>query len=110
MAADQRLRLRWSVLSVRARTTLAATTAVGLAVLIGAMALAAVLQRSLVSDLDQVAELRATALAELAVQGSLGGSIQADEDEAVQVVDASGTVIASSRNVSGQPRLTLMSP
>jgi signal transduction histidine kinase len=101
---------RWYALTVRARTTAAATLVVGLALLAGGIALAAVLQRSLVSDLDQVAELRATALAELAARGSLDPTIAADNDEAVQVVDARGHVVAASKNVHGRPPLVDLRP
>ena len=67
-------------------------------------------ERSLVSDIDQVAELRATALAELAGRTSLDSTIAADDDEDVQVLDARGRVVAASGNVRGRPLLVRLRP
>lgn len=101
---------RWFWLSVRARTTVAAALVVGLALLVAGVALAMVLERSLVNDIDQVAELRASALVEQANQGNLHPTIQADDDEAIQLVDSQGRVVAASSNVEGRPAFSSLRP
>ncbi len=89
---------------------MAAALVVSLALLAGSVALAVVLERSLVNDIDQVAELRASALAEQAAHGTLEATIQADDDEAVQLVDSEGRVLAASSNVEGRPAFSSLRP
>ncbi|MEY2569407.1 MAG: hypothetical protein QOE35_3936 [Actinomycetota bacterium] len=96
---------------VRARTTIAATVVVGAALAVGSVALESVLRRSLVSDIQQVAELRAADVAALARQGRLGpGRVGADEDEAVQVVDVKRRVVAASGNLTGRQPIASVQP
>src|SRR5262245_58896264 len=103
-------RRRTRGIGIRARTTLAAGIVVAGSLAIGALALSLVLDHSLTSDIDQVAELRANDIALLASAGRLPPTISADEDEAVQVLDARGNVIASTANVAGRPLLAHLSP
>jgi signal transduction histidine kinase len=96
---------------VRGRTTIAATLVVGAALAVGSVALESVLRRSLVSDIQQVAELRAADVAALVRHGRLpSGHIGADEDEAVQVVDGSRRVVAASANLEGRAAIAAVQP
>lgn len=88
---------------VRARTTLAAVAVVAAALVVGGVALVLLLRASLVDGLEQSAEQRASSLADLADAGTLPrGQEQGEEeddldDEVWQVLDASGSVLASSQ-------------
>lgn len=104
-------RRRWrGGLSVRAHTTLAASFVVGFALIVGGVALDTVLRRSLTSDIEQVAELHAADIADIARQGRLGATIAADQDEVVQVLNGGARVIAASANVEGRPALATLHP
>jgi len=84
--------------SVRARTTIVATAAVGLALSVAAISLVLLLRRSLVAHLDEVAEIQAQDIAALAGQGALPPTLAGgpDQDDLAQVVtDADGVVAAS---------------
>ena len=83
--------------TVRARTTIAATAIVGLALLVAAVALVVALRRSLVTNIDEVAEVRAEDIAALFHQASPPTELAASGDDGAvaQVVDAEGVVIAS---------------
>ncbi|WP_030483902.1 sensor histidine kinase [Nocardioides aequoreus] len=92
---------------VRARTTLAAVAVVAAALLVGGVALVLLLRASLVDGLEQSAETRASALADQADAGTLPEGQEGEEDdpedaddlddEVWQVLDASGSVLASSQ-------------
>jgi signal transduction histidine kinase len=100
MAADTRRRRR----GIRGRTTILAVVVIGLTLVVGAIALEVMLRRSIISNIDSVAEVRAEDIAALARQGQLPAKIEAPaDDSAVQVLDAAGNVIASSANVVGRP-------
>jgi signal transduction histidine kinase len=108
MADDRR---RWRrPLTVRARTTIAATLVVGVAAVLGGAALISVLRSSLVDDIDQVSEVRAADIAALARQGQLPSTITADQDEVVQVLGSDGGVIASSENIRHRPPVGTLHP
>ncbi|WP_199701750.1 sensor histidine kinase [Jiangella rhizosphaerae] len=83
--------------SVRWRTTIGAVVVVGLALLIGGVALVAVMRSTL---LEQVADA-AQARAESVDAGQPRPRPSADDDGFVQVVDADGTVVAATANVAG---------
>jgi signal transduction histidine kinase len=87
---------RWLPGSVRARTTLLAALAVGVALLTGATLLLATLQLSLEHAGDQSALTRVRDLTALAEADGLPRTVTApSEDDFVQVVDAGGAVVAS---------------
>ncbi|HET7474447.1 MAG TPA: ATP-binding protein [Dermatophilaceae bacterium] len=90
---------------VRVRTTAAATLVMAAALTAGGWALLSVLSSSLQHDVDQLAELHAADIAVAASQSSLRLPVPADDDEAVQVVDAQGRVVAASANASAAPPL-----
>ncbi|MEO8475845.1 MAG: HAMP domain-containing sensor histidine kinase [Actinomycetota bacterium] len=89
--------------SVRVRATAAAMLVVGLALLVAAVAMVRLMDRSLTANVRTLAEDRADAIvSELrAGRGPDLNAGQAD-DEFVQIVDASGTVVDSSENVRGR--------
>jgi signal transduction histidine kinase len=87
------------VRSVRVRTTVAAVVVVGLAMALSAIALSALLRRSLVGNLQTSAELRAEDVASLVRNGRAPDSIASPHDQdrrLVQVVDETGRVKALS--------------
>ncbi len=106
MAADTR---RWG--TVRARTTLAATAIVGAAILAGSVAMEALLHRTLVRDLDGVADVRVDDIAALVEAGTLPGVISLEDDGVGQVVDDRGRVVAATTNVgTGAPVSSIRPP
>lgn len=88
--------MRRRLATVRARTTIAATVVVGVALAIATVGLVAQQRSTLVSHLDEVADLRAGGVAALVRGGSLPRSLElaADDDEFVRVVDINGHVVA----------------
>ncbi|MFF0034353.1 ATP-binding protein [Streptomyces avermitilis] len=97
----------WARRSLRLRLTAAAAlvTAAGLAG--AAVLLVNWLQTSLISSLDQTAVQRAQVIAAAVDTGKLTTTLpaSAEGDTAVQVVDSTGTVRATSTNLEGEPRL-----
>lgn len=92
--------------TVRVRTTLGATLVVAVALAVGGWGLVTVLKASLVRDLTTAAQLRADDVAKLLQSGHAPriDSTDAGDSSLVQIVDpASGTVIASSANLAGEP-------
>ncbi len=88
--------------SVRARTTLAATLAVGLALAVAATGLFVLLRREMVQHVDDIAEARAEDVAALVRGSGVPRTIAVtDPDNAVvQVVDGTGRVVAASAGVA----------
>ncbi|HEY3261827.1 MAG TPA: HAMP domain-containing sensor histidine kinase [Pseudonocardiaceae bacterium] len=87
---------------VRVRTTAGATLVVGVALAVGGVALVLLLQRSLTRDIQTAAELRAQDVVALLDAGRPPALLAVDnaEESLVQVVDRSGTVVASSINIA----------
>jgi signal transduction histidine kinase len=97
--------------TVRARTVLGASLALGIALLLSASTAGALLRRSLIRNLDSVAEVRAADLAALAAAGRLPEGFSSDDGEIVQVVSADGRVLAASlRGADGRPMSSLLPP
>ncbi len=109
-ASGRRRHRRLRPSTVRARTTVAATVVMAVTVLLGSVALSTLLYRSLVHNLDKVAELRADDIAALARQGALPDSLAIEEEAVAQVVDRRGRVLASSPNVRGRPPVSILFP
>jgi hypothetical protein len=97
---------------VRARTTAAVTAIVGAAIAVGAVSLVLVLHRSLVHNIDDVAEARAQDVATLVQQGSLPPTLGVTGEDAglTQVVDASGRVLATTAGLAPNRRLATFLP
>lgn len=88
--------------TVRARTTLAATLIVGSTLLVGGMAMMTLLRRSLVQNIEDVADVRADDIAAQARSGALPSTLALEDDAVGQVVDAEGRVVAATTNVGGE--------
>ena len=71
--------------TVRARTALGASLALGIALLLSASAAGGLLRRSLIRNLDEVAEVRAADVAALASKGQLPEGLSSQDGEIVQV-------------------------
>jgi len=92
--------------SLRARAAFGAVVVVGVALLVGSVAMVLLTRASLTGNVREAAELRAEDVA-TALEG--GGANPADlavedqEDAFIQVVDLDGVVLAASPNVGGLP-------
>ncbi len=108
MARNVRARLG----TMQTRTTMAACTVVGVALVAGALGLLAILRHTLVANIDTVAAARAADIAAQSAQGPLPPTlaVRGSEDALVQVVDTGGHVVASSANLAGRSALTRLRP
>ena len=93
--------------SVRVRTTLVATAAVGLALALAAWALVVILQRSLIGGVQNSLELRSADISSLASSGNLGTppALPGRPAALLQLIDASGRVLAASSALQGRPAI-----
>ncbi len=93
--------------TVRVRATLASTLVVAVALTVAGLTLVQVLRASQIHSIDSTLELRATDIESLiASNGGVASlSVEDDEDGFVQILDASGDVLAASRNIEGEPSL-----
>ncbi len=99
--------MRHAFASVRARTTIAATVVVALALLVSSVVLVQTLEHSLVTATDQQARTRLTELVDQARAGTLPRVIDGiGDDSLAQVVGPDGSVVAASRNIVGRPAIT----
>ena len=96
--------------TVRARTTVAATLILGAALLFGSLAMQTLLQRSLVRNLDDVADVRIDDIAALARQRTLPTRLGLEDDAAGQVVDDTGRVLAASPNLGRAGPISTLRP
>jgi signal transduction histidine kinase len=98
--------------TVRVRTTAAAVIVVGVALVVSAIAMVVLLQRSLTSDVEASALLRAESVADGLAGGVPGNEIPIgdQEEEFVQVLDDRGQVVAASANLAGEPALVRLAP
>lgn len=98
--------------SVRVRTTIVATAAVGVALTLGAWALVAILERSLIEGVQSTLELRSADVVALARLGTLGDrpSLPGQPNALVQVVDPSGRVVAASTALRGRGAIAAFRP
>lgn len=96
--------------SVRARATVGATLIFGVTLAIGAGAMVTLLQRSLVRNLDGVADVRADDIAALVRDDALPKTLALEDDGVGQVVDADGRVLAASPNLRTDSPITTTRP
>jgi HAMP domain-containing protein len=82
--------------TVRARTVLGGSLALGIALLLSASTAGGLLRRSLIRSIDEVAEVRAAEVAVLSVGGPLPAGVASGGGEIVQVVSRDGRVLAAS--------------
>jgi signal transduction histidine kinase len=98
---------RWGRLrSVRVRTTALATVVVGVALLVGGVALLFGLRVALTHGVERTVRQQVDAAAENLAAGSTPAVLDApeDEDTVAQVVDADGRVVAASPGLVGEAR------
>ncbi len=91
-----RARSRWAPSSVRGRLTLAATTVLGVALVLAAVVVLVVVRSALLGASDEAAGQRAAEVAALAGAGSLPDFLPAAGAAVVQVLAADAAVLASS--------------
>ena len=90
-------------LSVRTRTTLAATVVVTVLLTVAGWVLIVSLESALLHDRDVAARARARDLAALVADGRLPGELRGvGDDSFAQVVAGDGSVVAASRNIAGE--------
>ena len=94
--------------SVRFRVAIATVVVVGAALAVGGATLVQLQQRALTSDLESTARTRARDIAQTVTDGSLTREIPVPrgENNLAQVVDQSGDIVAASKNVADDPRLS----
>ena len=93
--------------SVRVRITAAAVAVVGLALLLGGVALVASLHAALTREVRITTTLRA---AEVARVVESGGEAAVGDDAMFQVLGAAGDLLAASPNIAGRPPLVRLAP
>lgn len=103
--------MRSRLATVRVRTTVAATAVVGLAMIVGSLLLVSLLRGSLLEGVEKSVGLRAMDIA-ADIESNTGTRLSIDDrdDMLVQVVNASGTVVAASDNVKGLPSVAQVVP
>src|SRR5581483_9712458 len=94
-----------------ARTVLGASLALGIALVLSASTAGSLLRRSLVRNIDEVAQVRAADVAALVSQGQLAHGLSSEDGEIVQVVTADGRVLGASRpDAAAEPVSALQPP
>ena len=97
--------------SVRLRTTAAATAVVLLTLTVGSWVLLSTLRSALADNQDDVARARADDLLTLAAAGRLPTRLPSVGDDGfVQVVSATGQVVAATPHVQGRPPVATFLP
>lgn len=105
----------WSKRGIRARSTTAAVAAVGLALLLGGVGLAIVLQAALTNSIVQSVTQRAQDVAAQIASDDVDAAVAtagASPGDAtiVQVIDQQGAVVVSSPSIDGEPAIIQPSP
>jgi signal transduction histidine kinase len=97
---------------VRLRATTIATLVVAVALAAGGMVLVVLVHRSLVGSVDAAGKARAHDVAALVASNRLQGTVAStgEESSVVQVITATGTVIAASPNIAGETALLSTPP
>ncbi|HEV7865868.1 MAG TPA: HAMP domain-containing protein, partial [Acidimicrobiia bacterium] len=96
--------------TVRARTAVGATVALGIALLLSASTAGQLLRRSLIRSVDQVAEVRAADVVAAASGGALPERLTSQHGEIVQVVDGGRVLAASLPGAATHPLSTVRPP
>jgi signal transduction histidine kinase len=104
--------LREAFGSVRVRTTAAAVLVVGGAVVVAGLIMVLLLQRSLTSDVQGSALVRARAAAVALASGQDVAAIPVgnEDEEFVQVLDSQGRVVQASPRLAGKPAVVVLPP
>ena len=100
------------VASVRVRVAIATVVVVGIALAFGGITLVQLQERALTKDLETTARTRVRDIAQSVSDGTLTREIAVPrgENNLAQVVNASGRIVAASKNVSDDPRLSRIVP
>ncbi len=98
--------------TVRAATTALATVFVGIALIVGGIALVGALRQTLITEVEEASRSEALAVANQLQSGApltleVAGS---DDEQLVQVLGPDNTVMASSGNVAGEPAVAQLLP
>lgn len=94
----------WARRSLRLRLTAAASVVVAVAITVSAVLLTVRLRGDLTASLDETARQQAGVVASALETGRLGEVVPVDDDDVlVQVLDASGVVVAGSPGLSARP-------
>jgi len=96
--------------TVRARTALGASLALGIALLLSASTAGGLLRRSLVRNIDEVAEVRAADIAAAASRGALPEGLASQDGEVIQVVGPDGRVLAASLSAAAERPVSTVRP
>lgn len=98
--------------TVRVRTVAGAVIVVGIALVVGAVALVLVLRTTLTGNIRTAAELRAGEIAAVLSSGAGTPSlaVTAPDEQLIQILDPSGRVVAASANVAGKPAVARLLP
>ncbi len=103
--------MRRGWVTVRARTTLLASAATAVALVLGAVILVTTLQSQLTSSGDALARARVGDLLSAAESGNLPRELDIVNDETVlQALDEDGDVIGASANIMGRPAISRVDP
>jgi signal transduction histidine kinase len=98
--------------SVRVRVAIATVLVVGAALAVGGVLLVQLQERALTRDLESTARTRARDIAQSVTDGSITERIPVPrgENNLAQVVAESGDIVAASKNVADDPRLSRVVP
>ncbi len=98
--------------SVRVRVAIATVLVVGVALSVGAITLVRLQQSALTKDLESTARLRSRVIAQTVSSGSLTKQIPVPRGESTlaQVVSSSGEIVAASKNIRDDPRMSRLVP
>lgn len=109
MAAESNGRLRRVLAGsapLRVRITAVAVLVVGLALVVGSVALVSLLRTNLIDSSRQVAENRADSLvSQLSTNGDISTLTDVGDEEFVQILNQTGKVLAATKNARGQRSL-----
>jgi signal transduction histidine kinase len=96
--------------TVRARTVLGGSLALGIALVLSVSTAGQLLRRSLIRSIDEVAEVRAAEVAGLPRGAELPDGLSSEEGEIVQVVGSDGRVLATSTAQATTDRISQLLP
>ena len=96
--------------TVRARTVLGGSLALGIALVLSVSTAGGLLRRSLIRSIDEVAEVRAAELAVLPRGTELPDGLSSEDGEIAQVVSSRGQVLATSLSRAATSPISTLLP
>ena len=99
--------MRWFA-SVRVRVAIATVLVVGATLAVGGYTLVRLQERALTKDIESTARSRARDIAQTVADGTFAREIPVPrgENNLAQIVDGSGHIVAASKNVADDPRIS----